>query len=127
MEKQLFCGKKCKERYLKQMKKHRKEKTKVYISGAISKDPNHFLNFENAERILRENGFEPLNPCKTPEYKAGKSDYECLIAALRLLLESGVMVQISNIKISLGMSIEQIVGALKGISVQNWILDQRRV
>ena len=108
------------------MKKYNQEKIKVYISGAISKDPNHWHNFENAERILRENGFEPLNPCKTPEYKAGKSDYECLIAALRLLLESGVMVQISKIKISLGMPIEQIVGALKGISVQNWILDQRR-
>lgn len=126
MEKQLF-GKKCKKRYLKQMKKHIKEKIKVYISGAISKDPNHWHNFENAERILRENGFEPLNPCKTPEYKAGKSEYICFCASLRLLLVAGIMVQISDIRISTGMPIEEEVGKIKKISVQNWILDQRAV
>jgi len=100
-------------------------KTKVYISGAISKDPNHFLNFENAERILRENGFEPLNPCKTVEYKAGKSEYLCFCASIRLLLKADIIVQISDIKTSLGMQIESEIAERLKIGVQNWILDQR--
>jgi len=100
-------------------------KIKVYISGAISKDPNHWHNFENAERILITNGFEPLNPCKTVEYKAGKSEYVCFIASLRLLLEAGVMVQISDIKTSLGMQIESEVAERLNIPIQNWILDNK--
>lgn len=108
------------------MKKYRQGKIKVYISGAISNDPNHKFNFDNAERILRENGFEPLNPCKTPEYKSRKSDYQCLIAALRLLIKAGVMIQISDIKTSLGMQFEEELGKKLKIGVQNWILDQRR-
>jgi len=100
-------------------------KIKVYISGAISKDPKHFLNFENAERILRENGFEPLNPCKTPEYEAGKSEYVCFIASLRLLLKADIIVQISDIKTSLGMQIESELSERLNIPVQNWILDNK--
>jgi len=107
------------------MKKYNQEKIKVYISGAISKDPNHFLNFENAERILRENGFEPLNPCKTVEYKAGKSEYLCFCASIRLLLKADIIVQISDIKTSLGMQIESEIAERLKIGVQNWILDQR--
>jgi hypothetical protein len=102
-------------------------KTKVYISGAISKDPNHFLNFENAERILKENGFEPLNPCKTVEYTLGLPNYECFCASIRLLLKAEIIVQISDIKTSLGMQIESELSERLNIPIQNWILDQRSV
>lgn len=102
-------------------------KTKVYISGAISKDPNHFLNFENAERILIENGFEPLNPCKTVEYTLGLSNYECFCASIRLLLKGDIIVQISPIATSLGMQIENELSERLNIPVQNWILDNKGI
>jgi len=100
-------------------------KTKVYISGAISKDPNHWHNFENAERILRENGFEPLNPCKTVEYTLGLTNYECFCASIRLLLKAEIIVQISDIKTSLGMQIESELSERLNIPIQNWILDNK--
>jgi hypothetical protein len=125
--KKLSFGVKCKKKYLKQMKKHSKKKIKVYISGAISKDPNHFLNFENAERILRENGFEPLNPCKTVEYTLGLSNYECFCASVRLLLKADIIVQISDIKTSLGMQIENELSERLNIPIQNWILDNKGI
>ena len=109
------------------MKKYNQEKIKVYISGAISKDPNHWHNFENAERILRENGFEPLNPCKTVEYTLGLTNYECFCASIRLLLKADIMVQISDITTSLGMQIESEIAERLKIGVMNHILDQRAV
>lgn len=95
---------------------------KVYISGAIKNNPNYREEFEMAEKNLRDKGFIPLNPCKTRAHLSGASEKECLFAALALMREANIMVQISPIEISEGASIEQAVSKYTKLPIQNWIL-----
>ena len=37
---------------------------KIYISGGITNVPNYEENFSRAERRLKEQGFEVVNPCE---------------------------------------------------------------
>ena len=37
-------------------------KEKVYIAGGISNDPNYKEHFSEAEKYLKELGFQPINP-----------------------------------------------------------------
>lgn len=39
---------------------------KIYISGAITGDPNYLEHFAAAEKLLKENGHKPFNPCSVP-------------------------------------------------------------
>ena len=95
---------------------------KVYISGAIKNNPNYRQEFEMAEKNLRDKGFIPLNPCKTMAHLTGASEKECLFAALDLMHEANIMVQISPIETSEGMRIEQDAAKYTKIPIQNWIL-----
>ena len=38
---------------------------KIYISGAVTSDPDFRCKFERAEELLREKGYIPVNPVKT--------------------------------------------------------------
>jgi hypothetical protein len=67
-----------------------------------------------------------LNPCRTKEHLSGKSPYECLVAALKLLAKADIMVQISDVKTSLGMQAEEAVANKAKIGIQNWVLDQNK-
>ena len=52
---------------------------KIYISGAISNLPEeeYTANFERAEKFLRANGYEPINPLKV--LKKGESPNDTLM------------------------------------------------
>ena len=103
-------------------KKYNQSKTKVHISGNITNDINYKLNFYNAERILRENGFIPLNPCKN---KKLMNETIYLKNSIRLLKKAGLMVQISNPKECSNMRIEEHIAKKLKIPVSNYCLDQR--
>lgn len=42
-------------------------KKRIYISGAITKDPAYKEHFERAEIILKKEGYIPVNPVKIGE------------------------------------------------------------
>lgn len=44
----------------------KEEKTKVYISGSITKDPDYKRHFNKAERFLKRQGYAVFNPCCIP-------------------------------------------------------------
>ena len=44
-----------------------KNKLKVYISGAITNNPNYKEDFANAEKLLKKHGFEVVNPASLGE------------------------------------------------------------
>ena len=37
---------------------------RIYISGPITKDKDHYKKFQNAEKRLKEEGHEVINPAK---------------------------------------------------------------
>lgn len=48
-------------------RRHREIKMKVYISGAISNNPNYKEEFAAAEKLLKKHGFEVVNPTSLGE------------------------------------------------------------
>lgn len=42
---------------------------KVYIAGAISENPNYKEQFEQAEKKLKSDGYEVINPAKNQGYE----------------------------------------------------------
>ena len=38
---------------------------KIYISGAITNNPNYLQDFKKAEKLLTEQGHTVINPCKS--------------------------------------------------------------
>ena len=106
------------------MKKYKQSKIKVYISGDMN-DANYNFNFEEAERILTENGFEVLNPCTTFAKLAGMGEIPCAISGFRLLVQAGVMVQVSDTNKNLRMQFEEELAGIKKIAISNYLLDQK--
>ena len=41
----------------------------IYISGKITGDENYRQKFEAAEKLLKEKGYNVINPCKVGEYE----------------------------------------------------------
>ena len=80
---------------------------RVYLSGAITSDPNHKIKFETAAAKYRQKGYEVLSPIETPEYQAKKGNSGCLFASIKLLEQADWLIQLDNPKQSKGMQIEQ--------------------
>lgn len=80
---------------------------RIYLSGAITNDPNHKVKFEAAKQKYKQKGYEVLSPLETPEYKAKKGNSACLFASIKLLEKADWLIQLDNPEQSKGMQIEQ--------------------
>jgi hypothetical protein len=86
--------------------KNCKKKIRVYVSGAITNNPNHKLNFDKVHDDLINKGFLVLSPVCTTAYTMKKNDRECFLEAIKLLFNADIMVQINDPATSEGMRIE---------------------
>ena len=88
---------------------------RIYISGAITGNKNFKNKFEAAEKTIIEKGFTPLSPIKTQAHIYNMSERCCMFDALKLMEEADAVLQISNVKKSKGMQIEQAIAEKCGI------------
>lgn len=78
----------------------------VYLSGAITSDPNHKVKFEAAKKEYENKGYQVLSPIETQAYKTSQSNDECLKEAINLLFDADILVELDNPEQSKGMQIE---------------------
>lgn len=92
----------------------------IYISGAITGDPNYKAKFAAVETKLSEMGFEPINPARTdlgPE--ATYKDY--LDHGLTQLMQADMACRIGPAMGSDGLSVEMFYAEEAGIPIMNAI------
>lgn len=79
---------------------------KIYISGAISNNPNYKKDFSEAKRALSKAGFEVLSPIDTLAHKKNLPTKMCMFESLELLKKADFITFITEGIKSKGMSIE---------------------
>lgn len=89
-------------------------KKRIYISGAITNDPAYREHFERAEKILKKEGYIPVNPVKIGEKyvmdKCEKPEYgDFMRADLRALLDCDGIMYLPSAADSEGSKVEQAV------------------
>lgn len=82
---------------------------KVYISGAITNNPNFKKEFEEAEKLLIEKGFMPLSPIRTYEHINNLGERKCMFASIRLMEESDAVFELPKVVVSDGATIEDLL------------------
>ena len=85
---------------------------KVYLSGSITKKPNHLVDFEVWEKRLKQRGYEVVNPTSFPEEKRYE-DY--MKRDIRLLLDCDAIFYVNDITTSKGALVEGLVAKVCGI------------
>ena len=90
---------------------------KVYLSGAISNDPDHKRKFEQAREKYMAKGYIVLSPIDTKEYQTKRSNCECFFASIKLMKDADIMIQLDNPEKSKGMQIEQQIADYCNITV----------
>ena len=88
---------------------------RYYISGAITNNPNHKVDFERAEMWLKSQGYEVINPCKLP-YKLSYAEY--MKVALLLLEMCDGIYMLSNWEQSNGAKTELVVAKALGKKIK---------
>ena len=90
---------------------------KVYISGAITNNPNFKKEFESVGKLLKEKGLIPLSPIRTYAHKNKESERCCMFDSIKLMEQAEAMIQISDLKKSEGMRIEKAIAKKCGIPI----------
>ena len=88
---------------------------KIYISGAVTSDPDFRCKFERAEELLREKGYIPVNPVKGEE--DGKEWKYYLKKDLKKLLDCNGIYILSDWHKSRGAQLEIHVAIELGLEV----------
>ena len=96
---------------LEKVEEPQKENMKVYLSGAITGDPNYKQHFAEAEKKLVELGYTVCNPCKVTT----ESYEEYLRIDLVELLECNYICYVNDVTTSKGAFLEKIVADAVGI------------
>lgn len=84
---------------------------KVYIAGKINGDPNYRAKFEEAERLLEDQGLTVLNPAMLPE---GLEQADYMRICLAMLESADVVVLLHDWYISQGACLERGYAAYTG-------------
>ncbi len=98
------------------------KKLRVYISGAISNNPNFKLQFELAEASLRSQGFEVINPAKMNDVMPESATWrEYMDITLDLLKICDIIYMLDGWEASKGAQVEfnYAMGVKMGIKFQN--------
>lgn len=92
---------------------------KAYISGKISGLPieEATANFEAAEKIVSDMGYEPVNPMKLVPYDPALTWEDYMVADIRALFGCQVIVMLPNWLDSRGARIERAIAFEMGINV----------
>lgn len=78
---------------------------RIYISGPITNNPDFKKDFEEAERRLKEKGFEPVNPAKTEIEDGTWKDY--MKADIKQLVDCDGIYMLSGWSKSRGARLER--------------------
>lgn len=95
---------------------------KIYISGAITDNPNYVKDFLRAEKTLKERGFEVLSPIRTQASENGLPVKFMFFEDLELLKQADMMCIINDISNSKGAKIERDIAVYCGIPIINFEL-----
>lgn len=88
---------------------------RIYISGAISSDPNYLAKFEKAEMDLRLQGYEVINPAKIMQNLLFLSYDEMMTICIVLVGKSDKIYMLSDWSISNGATRELATARILGI------------
>lgn len=96
---------------------------KIYISGAITRNPTYKEDFERAERWLRElfgkstEEIEIINPVKLVSEEEEKRGWEvCMRRCIKALCDCDVIYMIGNWRASAGARLENHIACMLRIS-----------
>lgn len=89
-------------------------KMKVYLSGSITKKDGYKKDFEEAERILRDCGYDTINPA-TFGGTVPLEYHEYIKRDLQALLECDYICFVNDVTTSKGALIERIVAQETGV------------
>ena len=95
---------------------------KIYISGAISNNPNYKKDFTEAKKILTKLGYEVLSPIETNASKQNLPIKFCMFEALDMLKQADFITFITDGKHSKGMNIEHALAEYCHIPIINYQL-----
>lgn len=98
------------------------KKLRVYISGAISNNPNFKLQFGLAEAELKSQGFDVVNPAKMNDIMPESATWgEYMDMTLNLLKLCDIIYMLKGWKLSSGANVEYnyAKGVKMGIKFQN--------
>lgn len=95
---------------------------KIYISGAISNNPDYKKNFNDAKNLLTKLGFKVLSPLDTLAHKKNLPTKMCMFEALDLLRQADFITTITEGIKSRGMNIEKDLADYCNIPYINYYL-----
>lgn len=100
----------------------------IYISGPITKDKNYYEKFLNAEKRLKEAGYEVINPAKIATLLPNSFEYgDYMDIDLNLLKKCDAIYLLKNWKNSLGAVIEQKLAKELGLKVIYQVSKNERI
>ena len=95
---------------------------KIYISGAITNNPNYKKNFSDAKIHLTKLGFKVLSPLDTLAHKKNLPIKMCMFEAIDMLKQADFITTITEGIKSKEMNIERDLAEYCGIPYINYFL-----
>ena len=96
------------------------DKIRVYISGAITNNPNYKRDFIVAKKCLEAKGFEVLSPIETVASRYNMPRKFCMLESLNLLYRADCITFITEGIKSKGMNIEHDIAEYCDIPMVNY-------
>lgn len=93
------------------------DKIKIYISGAISDNPNYKQQFAAAEEYLQGKGWETINPAKISAVLPPLSYSAYMQISLTLLSEVSALYLLSGWEVSPGAITEKLAAESLGVAI----------
>lgn len=96
------------------------DKIRIYISGAITNNPNYKKDFLIAKKSLEAKGFEVLSPIETVASRYNMPIKFCMLESLGLLYKADCVTFITEGIKSKGMQIEHDIAEYCRIPIINY-------
>lgn len=95
-----------------------RKKMKVYIAGSIKNDPDYKYKFDRAEWILRDKGYDVVNPAKNEPPRGKEWTYRDYInAGLKQLMTCDTIYMIKGWEQSNGAGLEYAYAKITGMQI----------
>ena len=90
---------------------------KVYISGAITNNPNYMQDFQQAEEKLLKAGYETVNPTKIVPYDENKTWKDYMKEDIKVLVDCDAIFMMNGWKESKGALVEHTLAEILEMEV----------